>query len=112
MRASWSKKSVAVAACLLLGLAACGDDDGSSQGGSETTSTPAGNGGADGLQLDEPVKIALLIPRTGSAATPEVYEDAMELALEDLNGAGGVGGHDVEVAIYDTGFSPEDGLTA
>ncbi|MDZ7791698.1 MAG: ABC transporter substrate-binding protein [Xanthomonadales bacterium] len=104
--------TLAVVAALALVLAACGDDDADSDAASTDESASEADDGQEGLQLDEPVKIALLIPRTGSAATPEVFEDPMEMALEKLNDEGGIGGQDVEVSVYDTGFSPEDGLAA
>ncbi len=75
-------------------------------GGETTTSAPSE------LQLDEPVRIALLIPQTGAAAIPEVFEDPMTMVVEEINDAGGIGGQPVEFTTYDTGFTPEQGLTA
>lgn len=67
---------------------------------------------APDLQLDEPVRIGLIIPQTGSAAIPQVFEDPMAMAIEAINAAGGIGGQPVEVRTYDSGFAPEQGLTA
>jgi branched-chain amino acid transport system substrate-binding protein len=36
----------------------------------------------------------------------------MEMAVEEINADGGIDGRDVEVSTYDTGFTPEQGLTA
>jgi branched-chain amino acid transport system substrate-binding protein len=57
---------------------------------------------------DEPLRIGALLPHTGalSSAGPPMFA-AGRLAVEDINAAGGVLGHDVEWVDGDDGTSPE-----
>jgi branched-chain amino acid transport system substrate-binding protein len=85
--------SVLVAMCVLAG-AACGDDD----------SSDAGSGGATGggdsggeLELSEPLRIGALVEIAGeSPAAVDTFNNGFELAVEEINAAGGVGGQPIE----------------
>ncbi len=56
---------------------------------------------------DETVKIGVVGPRTGAAAaTGKAFEEGIELALDKINGAGGVLGKKVEVVFEDTAGDP------
>ena len=79
---------------------------------STEASTDTTEAAASDLTLTEPVKIALLIPQTGASAIPEVFEKPMEMAVEQINADGGIGGLPVEFTTYDTGFTPEQGTAA
>ena len=104
------KTTAALVALALLGAAACGDDDSDeasqSSGGSET-----GGGGAGGeLQLDDPVKVVLLAETTGESEVAVPFlADGAQMAIDELNEAGGVGGQDVE---YERVSTPLDGAQA
>lgn len=83
------KKTVPIAALALatsVALSACGSSGGSS------TATESSGGGAS------PIRIALIPPSTGALAqygTDEVK--GWQLAVDEVNAAGGVDGHRVEL---------------
>jgi branched-chain amino acid transport system substrate-binding protein len=102
MKTRWWLRLGAVVSVLALVLAACGDDD--------------GDDGADDAPDDEEVEevqadpatdrlvIGRILPETGSLAFlgPPMIE-GVNLALEDINAAGGVLDQDVEVLEADEG---------
>ncbi len=84
---------MAVTGALVLALTACA---GGSGGGDE----PAGGGGDGG---GEPLRIGTLLPVTGSLAQlgpPEIA--GVDLAVDEINEAGGLFGADVEVSHKDS----------
>lgn len=101
------KTTAALVALALLGAACGGDDD------SDEAREPSGSGseaGGDGLELDDPVKIVLLAETTGeSEAAVPFLADGAQMAVDELNAAGGVGGHEVE---YERVSTPLDGAQA
>lgn len=64
--------------------------------------------GLAGLSLAaDPVKIGVVGPRTGgAAATGKAFEEGIALAVEKINGEGGVSGRKVEVVFEDTAGDP------
>ncbi|WP_309134568.1 ABC transporter substrate-binding protein [Cellulomonas sp.] len=92
-RRTHAGRSVAVTGALVLALTACA---GGSGGGDE----PAGGGGDGG---GEPLRIGTLLPVTGSLAQlgpPEIA--GVDLAVDEINEAGGLFGADVEVSHKDS----------
>jgi branched-chain amino acid transport system substrate-binding protein len=84
-------------ACLVLALAACG-----------------GNGGAgSGSSADDTIKVGLIVSLTGNY-TPLGSEDkkAVELAVEQVNGQGGLLGRKVELVTRDDKTAPDQGIVA
>ena len=83
------KKRIAMllAGTMLLGmLAACGGDK-----------EPTGNNDPEG---NEPYKIALIAPLTGSAAEHgNSYKTAIEYKLEEINAAGGIAGRSLGLLL-------------
>lgn len=62
---------------------------------------------------DQSLKIGGLFPLTGSlSSVGPAFQNAAELAVEHLNGAGGVLGSEVELVIADTGTDPAQGREA
>ena len=82
---------LAVLATLALVASACGGDD-------PDTNTGGGGGGGDGEQLT----LGRILPETGSLSFlgPPMIE-GVNLAIEDINAAGGVNGSDVELLEAD-----------
>lgn len=86
---------------LTLGLigAACTrteESDGGGEGGAETTETG-------------PIKVGFFAPLTGPvAADGEAAKRGAELAVEVINGNGGVDGREIELIQYDDAFSPDE----
>jgi branched-chain amino acid transport system substrate-binding protein len=107
------KVQIALLTSVLLFAAACGDDD-DTDATSSTTAAPnttevggSGTTAASTFTLDEPVKFVLLAETKGesSFAIPN-FADATQLAIDEINEAGGIGGHEVE---YDrVAASPTD----
>jgi len=94
---------------LALVAAACGDDDDGDEGAT-TDDTEASDdegtssGGGDGV-----LKIGTLLPETGSLAFLGPPEFAgVELAIQEINEAGGVLGNDVESVKGDSGDTSTD----
>ncbi len=96
---------LAVFFAVTLVAAACGDDDGD-DGGDDTTDTTAAAGGGES---DGVLKIGSLLPETGDLAFLGPPEFAgVELAIEDVNAAGGVLDADVEYSQGDSGDTNTD----
>lgn len=95
------KVAAALLALALVG-AGCGDDDGGDEAGG------GGDGAAGGF--DDPVEVILLAETTGESenAVP-FFDDGAQMAIDDLNEAGGVGGHDVG---YERVSTPLEGTAA
>ncbi|MFC8193764.1 ABC transporter substrate-binding protein [Cellulomonas sp. NPDC057328] len=94
IRSTHAGRAVAVAGALVLALTAC---SGGSDGGGEET-TGSGGGGSS-----EPLHIGTLLPVTGSLAQlgpPEIA--GVDLAVAEINEAGGLFGADVEVTHTDS----------
>lgn len=89
-------RSVAVLGAAALALAACGDDGDDGAGGD----VPEGDG---------VLKIGTILPQTGSLAILGPPEFAgVDLAVQEINEAGGVLGEDVEVFHEDSGDTSTD----
>ncbi len=83
--------ALAGAAALVLGLTAC--------------STPAAQSG-DAVAT-EPVRIGVALPQTGDQAQyGEYFQQGFDLALDQLNDAGGIDGRQVELVYEDTQADP------
>jgi ABC-type branched-subunit amino acid transport system substrate-binding protein len=96
-------RMVAVIAASSLVLAACGGDDDDDTGASPTGSPGAGQD-APQNEADGVLKLGTLLPQTGSLASlgpPEIA--GVDLAVKEINEAGGVLGKDVEVIHADSG---------
>ncbi len=96
-RLAW--KALAVASATALVLAACGGDDDDT--GSEPTEEESAPAAAAG---DGTLKIGSILPQTGSLAFLGPPEFAgVDLAVQEINEAGGVLGQDVAVSHGDSG---------
>ena len=88
-----SGRWTAVAVGVALATAACGGGDGGSGGG-------GGSGG--------PITLGMLAPLTGATAqTATIAKNSAELAVGEINAAGGVNGRNLEIKTYDTQLKPE-----
>jgi branched-chain amino acid transport system substrate-binding protein len=85
-----------LAAALTVTLSGCGGDNGSDDAG--------GSG---------KVKIGILIPQSGDAAvTGRFMTDGAKAAIDEINAAGGIAGHQIESKVYDTVGDPQNGINA
>ncbi|HTE71583.1 MAG TPA: ABC transporter substrate-binding protein [Actinomycetes bacterium] len=100
-------RSVAVLGVAGLVLTACGGDD-----GDDTTAEPkddTSSSAAPAAKGDGTLKIGTLLPQTGSLAFLGPPEFAgVDLALQDINDAGGVNGTQVEKVDSDSGDTSTD----
>jgi branched-chain amino acid transport system substrate-binding protein len=96
-------RSVAVAGVAALALAACGGS--SDTPGASSSSSPAGSSSpAAQAKSNGTLKIGTLLPQTGSLAFLGPPEFAgVDLAVKDVNAAGGVLGKDIEKQDSDSG---------
>ncbi len=90
------KKTLAIILCfamLLSAMAFAGCSKKEKPAAGETDTAPA---------ITETIKIGLIIPRTGQVAQYGIaVENAVNLAVEKLNAAGGISGQKVELVTYD-----------
>jgi branched-chain amino acid transport system substrate-binding protein len=96
------KLAVVIAAAMV--VAGCGSSSG-------THSATPTSGGTHAAPSGAPIKIALLGFETGVYATPDRH-NAIDLAIKQINSAGGVNGHMLQYTAYDTGVLPQTTLTA
>ena len=97
---------LAMFAAFGLVVAACGDDSDSDSGSSDTTEADSGGGGGES---DGVLTIGTLLPETGDLAFlgPPEFAGA-ELAIQDINAAGGVLDADVTLINGDSGDTNTD----
>jgi branched-chain amino acid transport system substrate-binding protein len=99
-------RSVAILGVAGLVLTACGGDDDTTAEPKDKASKSAAPAGAKG---DGTLKIGTLLPQTGSLAFLGPPEFAgVDLALKDINDAGGVNGKPVEKIDSDSGDTSTD----
>lgn len=59
-------------------------------------------------QPKQPIKVGAIYPMTGSASFLGIPEDrALRMRFDELNKAGGVDGHPLELVVYDTEGNPQ-----
>jgi branched-chain amino acid transport system substrate-binding protein len=106
-----SLRIVAATGALALLVAACGDDD--DDGSDDTTSTTEEESTAPENTGDGELKIGYLLPQSGGLAIlgPPMVE-AVEMAVEEINAAGGVLGKDIVLVGQDDGTDVEVASTA
>jgi len=94
---------------LLIGLAACNPVDEDTTGDSSENQhgrKPAFDNG-EAATLDRPVKLGFNLEKTGNAATFGLSaEKGAELAIEEINAAGGLLGHPIEYIVDDNQSMP------
>ncbi len=99
-------RSVAVLGVAGLVLTACGGGD---DAGTEEPEASGSSSAAAGAKGDGTLKIGTLLPQTGSLAFLGPPEFAgVDLAIKDINDAGGVNGKQVEVTNSDSGDTSTD----
>jgi ABC-type branched-subunit amino acid transport system substrate-binding protein len=97
-------RSIAVVGVASLALAACGGDDGDDDTAAGDDESPAVEQTGDGELV-----LGTLLPQTGSLASLGPPEFAgVDLAVEEINAAGGVLGQDVVVNHTDSGDTTTD----
>lgn len=102
-------RAVAIAAVALMGIsvvAACGSG-GSPAGQSGANSSAAGGAGSGGT-----IKIGFFSPQSGSEASDgKSALDAAQLAVKDVNAAGGLDGKQIQLVQYDDGSDPKQAVS-
>jgi len=112
----WLRPIALVAAGALL-VAACGGDDDSASdtttaGGGETTTSAGGSGGDRG-NVDGILKLGALLPQSGDLqAIYESLQQPIDMAVKEINDAGGVNGKPVEIVNADDGTSADVAKTS
>jgi branched-chain amino acid transport system substrate-binding protein len=102
MRRRWLRL-FALLLTLSLVAAACNGDDDDDAGATTTTGAPAERGNVDGV-----LRIGSVLPSTGDLGVlGEPMNKAVEMAIRDINAAGGVLGKDVELVGEDSGTNED-----
>lgn len=93
--------SVMMCLCMLCGLlAGCG--------GSGESAGSAGNSAAEGSDV---IRIAFFAPLTGNAMQYGVsFQNAINMKVQELNDAGGIGGKQIEIVSYDDKNDPKEAV--
>lgn len=100
--------SLLLAFCLVLGLAACTQNNANSK----DSSTPSSQSDAPQTNGDA-IKIGLYSTITGTnALAGEMMEKGARLAVKEINAAGGVNGSPLELVVYDDKSTPEGAVKA
>jgi len=104
--AAWRKASfaaaIALVAALALVAAACGSSSSTS-----SSPNPAGSSGGGA-----PIKIGFFAPESGFAAADGASaHDSAQLAVKDINAAGGVNGRQLQLVNYDDASDPKQAVT-
>lgn len=60
----------------------------------------------------EPIKVGAIISLTGSGGYLTELRDALLLAVEEINGDGGINGHPIELFVEDSKSDAEEGMKA
>jgi branched-chain amino acid transport system substrate-binding protein len=101
---------------ILLLLAGCGGaaEEGESSGGGDSEAAAGGSEGADsGTAEGEPIPIGMLTELSGPFAPWGVnVRNGMQMAVQEINDAGGVDGRPLQLVERDTQSEPEEGVTA
>ena len=104
MKAGFRRSLLVLGVAVALVAGACGDDAGGEEGAGTTSTTEATQGGGDRDNADGTVKFGTLVPQSGdlqniveSLATP------IQMAIDEINEAGGLLGGDVEIVPGDDG---------
>ncbi len=101
---------LAVLFAFVLVAAACGDDDdsSSSSGSDASASSSASSSESNDSGSAEGLNIGTLLPETGALAfLSEPLVLAVDMAIRDINAAGGVNGADVTLTKGDSGTDPD-----
>ncbi len=120
-RARRSRTLLTVALAAALAATACGgggvagDADGTDGGTDEAPTTaedqPDEGDDGDGGDGEGPIKIGMATTLSGSIALfGEANRNAAQLAVDELNEAGGVLGREVELIVQDDQAAPEEGV--
>lgn len=100
------QRIVSAAALLVLTASACGNVSSNSGGG--------GGGGEEnpaGVTSDS-ILIGATMPLTGTAAVAgQGLQAGMQIAADEINGAGGINGRKIKLDILDDGFTPDRVVT-
>ena len=101
---------IMAASMVVASLAGCGDK--SAETSAETTAETAGESGSTSA-AGGVFKIGGIGPTTGGAAVyGQAVKNAMELAAEEINAAGGINGAQVEIQFEDDEHDPEKAVNA
>ena len=98
--------SLLLAGCMVFALTACGSTGGAS---SAAGSAAASSGSSSG----DVITIGTISPNTGSLATyGTAVTTAVDLAVEQINAAGGINGSQIKIVNADDQFDPTECLNA
>ena len=99
MKKKWAL--VATSALLAISLSGCG--------ASSNTSAPAANGNSAGGSGGDTIKLGVITALTGAEAEfGKAHKRGYDLALEEINKAGGINGKKVQLDIVDDKSKPEE----
>ncbi len=96
---------IAGLAISMLGVTGCSRDEKADDTGGTTTTVAKEVEKSKNFKLDAPVKIVALISDPTNSADPNSvadFNDGAKMAIEEINEAGGLGGHPIEFKSFDT----------
>lgn len=114
MRRTLTRSLIVPLAALALVAGACGDDgDDSGDGDGTTTTEAASGGGGDRGNADGVLKLGTLVPQSGDLnVIVDSLQVPVDIAVKEINDAGGVNGQQVELFPADDGTNPNVAQTS
>jgi branched-chain amino acid transport system substrate-binding protein len=114
MNGTLRKSLLVVGVAFALVAGACGNDDDETGDATTTTEANGGNGtGGDRGNVDGTVRVGTLVPQSGDLQViVESLSTPIEMAIEEINEAGGLLGEQVELIPGDDGTNPNVAQTS
>src|SRR5579884_1174756 len=108
MRAPWRRGAAGLLALLVLALVACGPSSG---GGSVGTAPPTATAAPSGADEPRPLPVGLDAAMTGGgSAAGQAIQRGIELAIDEINGQGGIHERPLTLVVRDDQGDPARGV--
>ncbi len=99
--------AVLLTLAMVLALAACGNSGNNTGNGGNGGGGNGGDSDGGGQTSSEPIKVGVFAPLSGAnAAVGQSEVEGVEMAVEEINNAGGIAGRPIELVIADDENDP------
>ena len=99
--------AVLLTLAMVLALTACGNSGNNTGNGGSGGGGNGGDSDGGGQTSSEPIKVGVFAPLSGAnAAVGQSEVEGVEMAVEEINNAGGIAGRPIELVIADDENDP------